>query len=97
MSADVELLSEHDSSDQPDKTRWPVDLQWLDRQRALRGWTRKHDLADALDVRPATISDLYANGWTGAVTWAKLLKALKATPPDEMAVALMGESGEGAA
>jgi hypothetical protein len=98
MSSDESRVgNDHTSGTTSMAGRIPVDLAWLDRQRALRGWVLKRSLAEAIGVRPETVSDMYRDAATGPETWEKLIAALKANPPDEIAIRLLGDSAEGAA
>lgn len=73
-----------------------MDLRALDRARSLRGWN-KGELARQADIKAITISALYGNGYTSGATFAKIVAALEAHPPSELAHALLAEPAEGAA
>ncbi len=64
--------------------RVPVNLERLDQERALRGWT-KGQLAEAMGVVPETIRELYRSGEATAQTFGKLTVALDANPPSDTA------------
>lgn len=74
----------------------PVDLSELDRQLALRSWT-KQKLADAMRVSRVTVWKIYRDRAAAPGLFAKLTVALEANPPGEMSARLMGEPIEGAA
>ncbi len=73
-----------------DKTRIPVDLGELDRQRLIRGWSKK-DLAEAIGVVPETVSELYRLSSASPALFAKLKLKFAERAIEEVAARLMGE------
>jgi transcriptional regulator with XRE-family HTH domain len=76
--------------------RLPVDLERLDRERRLRGWTKLR-LAEEMGVSQFTVNDIYSRGAAAPETFKKLTDALERSEPSELARSLAGEPSEGAA
>lgn len=68
----------------------PVDTHALDRELALRGWS-KRELATHAQLAPETIARLYRSQRCGLSAWRRILAALRDHPPLEGAARLLRE------
>jgi len=85
---------EHDSGPRGKAPRRiPVDLAELDRLSLQRAWSNR-DLAEAIDVRPETISEIYREGSATPALFRKLREKFAepeiAQVLERMAARLMG-------
>lgn len=72
-------------------TNWvKVNLQSVDRERHLRGWSRA-DLARHMGVTFKTVWEIYRTGQATSRVFAKMAKAFADTPVLAMADRLLGE------
>ena len=84
----MELPNSPDATDS--KREVEVDLQSLDRERRVRGWS-KQDLAQRASLKPSTISEVYRTRSASIGTFAKIARAFEAHQPIEGADRLLAE------
>jgi transcriptional regulator with XRE-family HTH domain len=76
--------------------RVEIDLQALDRERHVRGWSREQ-LARRADLTPNTVYSAYKSGSASLTTFVKMSAALDPGDPEAMRRLLISKPAEAGA